>query len=76
MAVTRNKCAMCGKEAVVRDKYEGETQMEQKQQEYGFESRTLVVEQIEGTTYTFDTETCLLMFKKFNAVYGSGFADD
>jgi hypothetical protein len=67
---------MCGNEAVVRDKYEDETQIEQKQQEYGFESRTPVIEQIEGTTYTFDTETCLLMFKKFNAVYGSGFADD
>ena len=28
------------------------------------------------TYYTFDTANCALMFKKFNAVYGSNFADE
>jgi len=36
---------------------------------------TVVVEQIDGSQYTFDNASCALMFKKFNAVYGSKFAD-
>jgi hypothetical protein len=32
---------------------------------------TVVVEQIDGSQYTFDNASCALMFKKFNAVYGS-----
>ena len=36
---------------------------------------TVVVEQIDGSQYTFDNASCALMFKKFNAVYGSRFGD-
>ena len=36
---------------------------------------TVVVEQINGSEYTFDNNSCALMFKKFNDVYGSRFAD-
>jgi hypothetical protein len=32
-----------------------------------------VVENIDGTSYTFDTNDCVLMFKKFRGVYGSDF---
>jgi hypothetical protein len=30
---------------------------------------SIIIEQIDGTSYTFDTENCALMFKKLNAVY-------
>jgi hypothetical protein len=47
---------------------------EEKQQEV--ETLNIIIEQIDGTYYTFDTADCALMFKKFNAVYGSNFADE
>jgi hypothetical protein len=31
------------------------------------------VEIIDETTYTFDTNDCVLMFKKFRGVYGNDF---
>jgi hypothetical protein len=34
-----------------------------------------IVEQINGSYYTFDTANCVLMFKKFMDIYGSNFAD-
>jgi hypothetical protein len=33
----------------------------------------LIVEMIDDTSYTFDTDNCVLMFKKFSGVYGSEF---
>ena len=36
----------------------------------------IIVEQIDGTSYTFDTADCAMMFKRFSSVYGSGFADE
>jgi uncharacterized Zn finger protein (UPF0148 family) len=68
-----NKCAMCGKEATVREEHDiNKNDKEQKQQE---KASPINVEQIDGTYYTFDTADCVLMFKKFSAVYGSNFAD-
>lgn len=64
-----NKCAMCGKDAIISDGFD-------KQQEHNSASRTMIVEQIDGSYYTFDTQSCALMFKKFNALYGSNFADE
>jgi hypothetical protein len=66
-----NKCAMCGKKAIISDDHDNKNEEE----ENNFKS-TIVVEQINGTSYTFDTADCVLMFKKFNAVYGSNFADE
>jgi hypothetical protein len=34
------------------------------------------IEQIDGTSYTFDTADCAVMFKKFSSVYGNNFADE
>jgi hypothetical protein len=48
----------------------------EQRQENNASSSTIIVEQINGTCYTFDTANCALMFKKFNAVYGSNFADE
>jgi len=39
-------------------------------------SSDMIVEQINGTCYTFDTADCALMFKRFSSVYGSSFADE
>ena len=70
-----NKCAMCGKETVDNEK--SNKKKEQQQQENDLTSSlTIIVEQIDGTYYTFDTATCAMMFKKFNAVYGSNFANE
>ncbi len=37
------------------------------------EQRKEKAEIINGTSYTFDSNECVLMFKKFRAVYGSDF---
>ena len=65
---------MCGKYAVVRDAHDNKNGREQ--QEQGNNSSTMIVEQIDGSYYSFDTANCAMMFKKFNAVYGSNFADE
>jgi hypothetical protein len=36
----------------------------------------MIIQQIDGSYYTFDTSNCAFMFRKFNAVYGSSFADE
>jgi hypothetical protein len=71
-----NKCAMCGKDAVVRDEPDRKNEKEQQQQENNSTSTIIVEQIINGTCYTFDTANCALMFKKFRAVYGSSFADE
>ena len=64
---------MCGNEAIISDEHDSDNN-EKKQQEV--ETLNIIIEQIDGTCYTFDTADCALMFKKFNAVYGSNFADE
>jgi hypothetical protein len=71
-----NKCAMCGKDTIVKDEPDKKKEKEQKQEQENNTTSTIIVEQINGTCYTFDTATCALMFKKFNAVYGSNFVDE
>jgi hypothetical protein len=71
-----NRCAMCGKETIVRDDHDSnKNEKEQQQQEKPYTSN-IVVEQIDGTCYTFDTASCASMFKRFSAIYGSNFADE
>ena len=48
----------------------------EKDQEGELGSSNIIVEQIDGTCYTFDSADCAMMFKKFSAVYGSNFADE
>ena len=57
------KCAMCGKMAVISDEHDSN-------------QNDIMIEQIDGTCYTFDTSDCVLMFKKLSAVYGRNFADE
>ena len=60
--VRGNICAMCGKEFVVSDEHDSnKTDKEQKQQE--LKTSNMIVEQIDGRRYTFDTADCALMFK-------------
>jgi hypothetical protein len=57
------KCAMCGKMVVISDEHDSN-------QDH------ITVEQIDGTTYTFDSDKCAMMFKKFSSVYGNNFASN
>lgn len=68
------KCAMCGKYVFVSDGIDKENEKNQQLQNTS-SLPAVVVEQIDGSQYTFDNANCALMFKKFNAVYGSKFAD-
>jgi hypothetical protein len=49
------KCALCGKTIL----------KEQRQEE-----KQTIMDIIDGTRYTFDTNDCVIMFKKFRGVYG------
>ncbi|MGC2306909.1 MAG: hypothetical protein WA461_00775 [Nitrososphaeraceae archaeon] len=69
-----NKCAMCGKYVLVSDGLDKDNERD-RQLENTSPLSTVVVEQIDGSQYTFDNASCALMFKKFNAVYGTNFAD-
>jgi hypothetical protein len=60
---------MCGKEVIISNEHEHKH--EKVQQE-----RNIIAEQIDGTSYTFDTAECAMMFKRFSSVYGSNFADE
>jgi hypothetical protein len=62
---------MCGNEAIISDEHD---KNERQQQEV--EASNIIVEQIDGTSYTFDTADCATMFKRFSSVYWSGFADE
>jgi hypothetical protein len=74
ISANENKCAMCGKYVFVSDGIDKENEKDQQLQNTS-SLPTMVVEQIDGSQYTFDNASCALMFKKFNAVYGSKFAD-
>jgi hypothetical protein len=54
------KCALCGKTIDSNEKEESKVKQR-------------IMEIIDGTTYTFDTIDCVLMFKKFRGVYGNDF---
>ena len=63
---------MCGKDAVVRDAYDTKTENRHRLED---SPSNILVEQINGISYTFDTADCAMMFKRFSSVYGSNFAD-
>ena len=65
-----NRCSMCGKMTTVSD---GD---DHKKNEQLDDSSSVIAEQIDGTSYTFDTADCAMMFKRFSSVYGSNFADE
>ena len=54
------KCALCGKTIISKEKEK-------------LKEKRRIVEVIDGTTYTYNTNDCVLMFKKFRGVYGSDF---
>ncbi|MFL6456688.1 MAG: hypothetical protein ACJ71G_06945 [Nitrososphaeraceae archaeon] len=64
---------MCGKNTAISDKHDHKGEKDQQDE---LESSNMIVEQIDGTCYSFDTADCALMFKKFSGVYGSSFADE
>ena len=59
---------MCGNTTVVSDEQDNIDEIQQQKE--------VIVEQIDGTSYTFDTTDCAMMFKTFSSVYGSSFADE
>jgi hypothetical protein len=64
-----SECAMCGKYVFVSGGNDKENEKDE-QLENNLTLPDVIVEQI-----NFDNVSCALMFKKFNAVYGSNFAD-
>jgi hypothetical protein len=68
------KCAMCGNEAIISDEHDSDKNKKKKQQQEL--NSHIILEQINGTCYTFDTTDCAIMFKRFSSVYGSNFADE
>jgi len=65
---------MCGNEAIISDEHDiDKNEKEKRQQEL---NSHIILEQINGTCYTFDSADCAIMFKRFSDVYGGGFADE
>jgi hypothetical protein len=64
---------MCGKDAIAREDHD--TKNENGHRLEDNPTSDIIVEQINGTRYIFDTSNCALMFKKFMDIYGSSFAD-
>jgi hypothetical protein len=64
---------MCGKDAIIREDYD--TKNEKGHRLEDNLTSDIIVEQIDGTCYIFDTSNCAVMFKKFMDIYGSSFAD-
>ena len=62
-----NKCAMCGKETIISVEHDNKNEKPQQQQENDSISSDIIVEQIDGSYYTFDTADCALMFKKIQS---------
>ena len=75
-----NKCAMCGKAIAIRgylhNNNNNKNQQESCNQRQNSSATTIIVEQIDGSSYTFDTADCALIFKKFKDVYGSNFGNE
>ena len=68
-----NNCAMCGKDAIIRDNYDTKNEKGHRLEDSA--TSDIIVEQINGTCYIFDTANCAVMFKKFMDIYGGSFAD-
>ena len=66
---------MWKKETILSDEHDNKNKKEQQQQQES-DTSNIIVEQIDGTYYTFDIPNCASMFKKFSAVYGRNFADE
>jgi hypothetical protein len=64
---------MCGKDAIIRDDYDKQNEKGHRQEDNATED--IIVEQINGTCYIFDTSDCAVMFKKFMDIYGSSFGE-
>jgi len=64
---------MCGKDAITREDYDTKNENEYRLEDSP--TSDIIVEQINGVCYIFDTSNCALMFKKFMDIYGSSFAD-
>jgi hypothetical protein len=64
---------MCGKDVIMRDDYDTKNENEHTLEDNATED--IIVEQINGTCYVFDTSNCAMTFRKFMDVYGSSFAD-
>jgi hypothetical protein len=64
---------MCGKDAIAREDPHAKNENGHSLEDSP--TSDIVVEQINGTCYIFDTSNCALMFKKFMDIYGSSFAD-
>ena len=64
---------MCGNEAIISDEHEHD---KNELQQPEVETSSIIIEQIDGRSYTFDTADCAMMFKRFSSVYGSDFADE
>jgi hypothetical protein len=64
---------MCGKDAIIRDDYDMKNEKGHRLEDS--HTSDIIVEQINGTCYIFDTSNCAVMFKKFIDIYGSSFAD-
>ena len=58
---SNDKCALCGK--TIRD------------HEVNKNNKSILKEEIDGSSYVFDTKECVNMFKRFRSVYGSDFKD-
>ena len=54
---------------MVRDGYDNK-------HEQPVDACSVIVEQLDGACYTFDTADCAMMFKRFSSVYGSNFTDE
>jgi hypothetical protein len=54
---------MCGKMAVISDEHDSN-------------QNHIMVEKVDGISYTSDTADCAMMFKRFSSVYGRDFADE
>ncbi|MGB7952606.1 MAG: hypothetical protein WCF23_01390 [Candidatus Nitrosopolaris sp.] len=53
----QNKCALCGK--LIKEQREDKS--------------AIHAEVIDGTSYTFDKNECMLMFKRLRSIYGAEF---
>ena len=65
---------MCGNEAIISDEHDF-NKNEKKMQQQELNSH-IILEQINGTCYTFDSADCAMMFKRFSSVYGNNFAEE
>jgi hypothetical protein len=74
LAHTNNKCAMCGKAIIITDDHH-DKKKKQQQQQNSSSTTSIIQDHIDGSSYTFDTADCALMFKKFRNLYGSNFAN-